>query len=138
MTESELRKIIKNSTEGSWILQNNRIVYKNDLSVSVTLGSVIPRQKDEHLKGSQWDKTFNEYECYELITLEFRWNNQIGYTSNWLYKDKIVIPVPVGANMIHEFFQNERDIAALLSSDRSRFENEMKNSKLYTGDAAVL
>ncbi|AMR88455.1 hypothetical protein [Bacillus thuringiensis] len=137
MSEEELIQIIKNSTEDSWIVQSNRIVYKGDLLVSVTLGSLLTRQGDEYLKDSDWDDTFNEYKCNELITLEFRWNDQIVYPSNWLYKDSIVIPVPVGANMIHEFFKNERDIAALLSGDRSKFEDEMKNTKIYTGDTAV-
>ncbi len=31
----------------------------------------------------------------------------------------------------------EFDIAALLSGDRSKFEDEMKNTKIYTGDTAV-
>ncbi|MEB8861016.1 hypothetical protein P4H06_32750 [Bacillus cereus] len=39
--------------------------------------------------------------------------------------------------MIHEFFKNERDITALLSGDRSKFEDEMKNTKKYTGDTVV-
>ncbi|PFX91632.1 hypothetical protein COL41_25440 [Bacillus mycoides] len=137
MTESELRQIIKNSTRDSWIVQSNRIVYKDDLSVSVTLGSLLARQDDEHLKESVWDDTFNEYKCNGLITLEFRWNDQIAYPSNWLYKDTTVIPVPVAANRIQEFYQNEFDIAALLSSDRSKFENEMKNTNIYNGDKAV-
>ncbi|MGH1205384.1 hypothetical protein BVG00_21610 [Bacillus cereus] len=137
MSEEELIQIIKNSTEDSWIVQSNRIVYKGDLSVSVTLGSLLARQDDEHLKELVWDDTFNEYKCNRLITLEFRWNDQIAYPSNWLYKDKTVIPVPVAANRIHEFYRYEFDIAALLSGDRSKFGDEMKNTKIYTGDTAV-
>ncbi|OUB59038.1 hypothetical protein [Bacillus thuringiensis] len=136
MSEEELRQIIKNSTEDSWIVQSNKIVYKGDLSVSVTLGSLLTRQSDKQLEGAVWDNTFNEYKCNRLITLEYRYNDFV-YPSNYLYKDTTIIPVPVAANRIHEFYRYEFDIAALLSGDRSKFEDEMKNTKIYTGDTAV-
>ncbi|NRQ71796.1 hypothetical protein HQK17_27150 [Bacillus cereus] len=136
MSEEELRQIIKNSTEDSWIVQSNKIVYKGDLSVSVTLGSLLTRQSDKQLEDAVWDNTFNEYKCNRLITLEYRYNDFV-YPSNYLYKDTTIIPVPVAANRIHEFYRYEFDIAALLSGDRSKFEDEMKNTKIYTGDTAV-
>lgn len=137
MSYNELIEIIKNSTEDSWIVQSNKIVYKDDLSVSVTLGSILERQSDKQLEDAVWDNTFNEYKCNRLITLEYRYNDFV-YPSNYLYKDATIIPVPVAANRIHEFYQYEFDIAALLSSDRSKFEDEMKNTNIYTEDAAVL
>lgn len=137
MSYNELIEIIKNSTEDSWIVQSNKIVYKDDLSVSVTLGSILERQSDKQLEDAVWDNTFNEYKCNRLITLEYRYNDFV-YPSNYLYKEATIIPVPVAANRIHEFYQYEFDIAGLLSSDRSKFEDEMKNTKIYTEDAAVL
>lgn len=131
MSEKELIEIIKNSTEDSWIVQSNKIIYKNNLSVSVTLGSILARQSDKQLEDEVWDNTFNEYKCNRLITLEYRYNDFV-YPSNYLYKDTTIIPVPVAANRIHEFYQYEFDIAALLSCDRSKFEDEMKNTKIYT------
>ncbi|EHL65085.1 hypothetical protein HMPREF1014_05556 [Bacillus sp. 7_6_55CFAA_CT2] len=136
MSYNELIEIIKNSTEDSWVVQSNKIVYKDDLSVSVTLGSILERQSDKQLEDAVWDNTFNEYNCNRLITLEYRYNDFV-YPSNYLYKGATIIPVPVAANRIHEFYQYEFDIAALLSSDRSKFEDEMKNTKIYTGDTAI-
>ncbi|PEB22150.1 hypothetical protein COF68_17980 [Bacillus toyonensis] len=136
MSYNELIEIIKNSTEDSWIVQSNKIVYKDDLSVSVTLGSILERQSDEQLEDAVWDNTFNEYKCNRLITLDYRYND-FAYPSKYIYKDTTIIPFPVAANRIHEFYQYEFDIAALLSSDRSKFENAMKNTKIYTGDTAI-
>ncbi|OWT48471.1 hypothetical protein [Bacillus sp. K2I17] len=136
MSYNELIEIIKNSTEDSWIVESNKIVYKDDLSVSVTLGTILERQSDEQLKDAVWDNTFNEYKCNRLITLEYRYNDFV-HPSTYLYKDTTIIPLPVGANRIHEFYQYEFDIAALLSSDRSKFEVEMKNTNIYIGDTAI-
>ncbi len=41
------------------------------------------------------------------------------------------------SGLLGDFWRNERYIATLISGKRSKFENEMKNTKIYTGEKAV-
>ena len=123
MSYDELKKIIKGSNGSDWIKGNGELIYKNNLDISIVLsGDSYPRKDDPILNGDTYDEFFYNYGSNQLIDVNVLFKTKEIITYNWLYKPDVVIPLPVAANRITEFFKYEYDIAKLLSKDEIMFE----------------
>lgn len=131
MTYNELNKIIEESNENDWIKKDGILIYKNDLNISILLSNnAYSRKNDEILNEYSYDEFFEKYNSDLLIDVKVLFGQNIVINYTWLYKPDVVIPLPVGANMITDFFENEHDIAKLLSENEDLFNALLANVTL--------
>lgn len=133
MNNEQLKKIVSNFNELQWSYDNdNKIaVYKNDNNLKMKLENKRSRNVDENFKQKQWSEFLDKYYNMELIDIMFLYNNEeIDGCFTGLIIDKIVIPIPVAANMIDIFYENEINITKMISTDTDKFHELTKHIKI--------
>ncbi|MFL0194830.1 hypothetical protein ACJDU8_04470 [Clostridium sp. WILCCON 0269] len=119
-----LKNLVNNFNEYEWNYDNaNKIgTYKNDFNLQVKLQNKRRREEDESLKGNQWDDLFRKYPNSQSVEVTFLYRGAEvdGYPA--LIFKNVIIPLPIAANMINEFYENELRIARVFSDDKNSFD----------------
>lgn len=125
MNEKAVNKLICNFKKGDWIYDKSKklCIYNEDFDLLIKL----KRSEDEHLNGKQWNGLFSKYPSAKLVDIVILYKdiNINGFT--YLDLGDVIIPLPIAANRINDFYKNELNIAKLFSDNKVKFDNLMSN-----------
>lgn len=131
MNEQDLKKIINNFNESEWRydVKNNIATYECDFDLQMKLVNKRSREEDEFLNDDTWNDLFQKYKNAELIDISITYRGaEVGGSTN-LLNNNIFIPLPIAANIIDEFYENELNIARVFSHDKNKFVKMFKGAK---------
>lgn len=138
MNENTIKKLINEFNESDWLndYTANIHTYKNDFNLQVRLGAKSSRQNDEELVGDQWDDYFNKYNGSLIVSVDFFYKDaNLSEYNQTVIDCGVFIPLPVGANMIDEFYINEFQLARMLNANKNKYDNilnsAIKRKKAY-------
>ena len=135
MNQDDLINIINNFRESEWTYDNvNKIgIYNDDFNLQLKKQNRTSRNNDEILTDEVWDDLFAKYPNSELINAVFVYRDAIlsDHTRTYLLFNNIIVPLPVGANMINNFYENELSIAKMLSEDKNSFDKILSGCKKH-------
>lgn len=123
MNKEDLKTIINNFREYDWNYDNSSktATYNNDFNLQVKLQNVIAREDDESLEGEEWDELFKKYPESKSLEVAFLYRGaEVAGFPAIMFND-LIIPLPVAASMIDEFYENEISIARMLTDDKKNF-----------------
>ena len=127
MNEKTVNKLICNFKKSDWTYDKNKkiCIYNEDFNLEIKLKNKIKRSEDEHLNGKQWNDFFNKYSSAKLIDIVILYKDININEFTYLDLGDIIIPLPIAANMINDFYKNELNIARLFSDNKVKFDNLM-------------
>lgn len=131
MNKEDLKTIINNFEEYDWNYDSSSKIatYNNDFNLQVKLHNIRAREADESLVGEQWDKLFKKYPESKSADIAFLYRDaKVGGCQALMFRD-LIIPLPIAANMINEFYENELSIARVLTDDKKKFDTLLSGCK---------
>lgn len=131
MNQEDLKNVVNSFKECNWNYDNvNKIgTYKEDFNLQVKLNDKRCRKDDEIFIGDEWNDLFEKYPNSQLIDITFVYRDAQVDGITVLEFNKIMIPLPIAANMIDEFYENELSIARMFSDDKNSFTKTLSQIK---------
>lgn len=124
MNKEELKTIINNFKEYDWSYDTSSktAIYNDDFDLQIKVLNIRDRDDDESLKGEQWDELFHKYPDSKSADINFLYRGGKVEGFPVLLFRGLVIPMPIAANIVDEFYENELSIARMLSEDKKKFD----------------
>lgn len=131
MNQENLKNVVNNFMERDWNYDSvNKIgTYNDDFNLQVKLNDKRFRKNDEIFTGEEWNDLFEKYPNSQLIDIIFLYRDAQVDGITVLMCNEIMIPLPIAANMIDEFYENELNIARMFSNDKNSFNNMLSSAK---------
>ncbi|MNO25479.1 hypothetical protein D3C76_153150 [compost metagenome] len=96
--------------------------------MQVRLGAKSSRQNDEEFVGDQWDDYFNKYNGSLIVSVDFFYRDaNLSQFNQTVIDCGVLIPLPIAANRIDEFYINEFQLARMLNANKNKYDNILNN-----------
>ena len=122
MTLDVAKDIIKNFNAFEWDSSTETTgTYKADLSLHYKVDEFTTNLTDEFTPLDTWSEFFKKYNIIKKTYIRFMYNNNEIDVIPLFANSDIIIPMPVAANMISDFYISEILVAKYLSTDIKSF-----------------
>jgi|GEM_PF-2840568 hypothetical protein len=129
MNEKTVNNLFCNFKKSDWCYNKSKTfcIYNEDFDLEIKLKNKMKRSEDEHLSGKQWNDLFSKYPSAKLIDIVISYKAININEFTYLDLGDIIIPLPIAANRINDFYKNELNIARTFSDNEVKFDNLISN-----------
>jgi len=134
MNNDKIKNLVNNFNISQWNIDEKKEIFtfKEDFDLKIKLENKHKRSEDEIMNDSSYDPVFAKYRVRYIVDVVFYYDdNKLDMGNTFLETKKIIIPNPVGANMVDNFYKNEYEIARAFSKNKKEFDDIMKDSIIY-------